>query len=54
MWKYILEGFKNFLKKNNFINKDWNAFNFLAQNASAVGLIDLNILPLEDDKKIRF
>ncbi|MEC7143373.1 MAG: NADH-quinone oxidoreductase subunit NuoG [Pseudomonadota bacterium] len=52
--KYILEGFKNFLKKNNFINKDWNAFNFLAQNASTVGLIDLNILPLEDDKKNSF
>ena len=35
--KYILEGFKNFFKKNNFINKDWNAFNFLPQNASTVG-----------------
>ena len=26
--KYIIEGFKNFLKKNKFISKDWNAFNF--------------------------
>ncbi len=52
--KYILEGFKNFLKKNNFINKDWNALNFLPQNASTVGLIDLNILPREDEEKFSF
>ena len=49
--KFIFEGFKKFLKKNNFINKDWNALNFLPQNASTVGLIDLNILPKEDGKK---
>ena len=42
--KYILEELKNFLKKNNFITKEWNAFNFLPQNASTVGLIDLKIL----------
>ena len=52
--KYIVEGFKNFLKKNNFINKDWNAFNFLPQNASTVGLIDLDILPRDDEKKNSF
>ena len=52
--KYIFEGFKNFLKKNNFINKDWNAFNFLPQNASTVGLIDLNILPKEDEENYSF
>ena len=52
--KYILEGIKNFLKNNNFINKDWNAFNFLPQNASTVGLIDLNILPKEDEEKNSF
>jgi len=52
--KYILEGFKDFLKKNNFINKDWNAFNFLPQNASTVGLIDLNILTKEDEEKFSF
>ena len=52
--EYILEGFKNFLKKNNFINKEWNAFNFLPQNASTVGLIDLKILPKEDEKKSSF
>ena len=52
--KYIIEIFKNFLKKNNFINKNWNAFNFLPQNASTVGLIDLNILPKQDEKKNLF
>ena len=52
--KYIVEGFKNFLKKNNFMNKDWNAFNFLPQNASTVGLIDLNILPKEEEEKNTF
>ena len=52
--KYLIEGFKNFLKNNNFINKDWNAFNFLPQNASTVGLIDLNILSKEENKRNSF
>ena len=52
--KYILEQIKNFLRKNNFINKDWNAFNFLPQNASTVGLIDLKVLPKEDEEKVFF
>ena len=52
--KYIVEGFKNYLKKNNFIRKDWNAFNFLPQNASTVGLIDLKILSKEDEEKSSF
>ena len=52
--EYILEGLKKFLKKNNFINKDWNALNFLPQNASTVGLIDLNILSKEQEKKDSF
>ena len=52
--EYIFESFKNFLKKNNFINKDWNAINFLPQNASTVGLIDLNILSEEQEKKNSF
>ena len=52
--EYILEGLKKFLKKNNFINKDWNALNFLPQNASTVGLIDLNILSKEQEKKNSF
>ncbi len=52
--KYVVEGFKKFLKKNNFINKDWNAFNFLPQNASTVGLIDINILSKEDEQRNSF
>ena len=43
--KYIFEEIKNFLIKNNFINKDWNALNVMIQNASTVGLLDLKILP---------
>jgi len=52
--KYIVEGFKNILKKNNFVNKDWNAFNFLPQNASTVGLIDLKVLSKENEEKNSF
>ena len=53
--KYIAEEFKKFLKKNNFISKDWNAFNVLPQNASTVGLIDLQVLPKnEEEKKLFF
>ena len=52
--KYLFEGFKNFLKKNKFINNNWNAFNFLPQNASTVGLIDLKILSQEEVEKASF
>ncbi len=52
--KYIFEKLKNFLKKNKFINEEWNALNFLPQNASTVGLIDLNILSKEDIEKNSF
>ena len=54
MENIYLKVLKNFLKKNNFINKDWNAFNFLPQNASTVGLIDLNILTKEEEEKNSF
>ena len=54
MENIYLKKFKKFLKKNNFINKDWNAFNFLPQNASTVGLIDLKILSKENEEKIFF
>ena len=52
--QYIVEGVKKFLKNNNFIRKEWNAFNFLAQNASTVGLIDLKVLSKEDEEKNSF
>ncbi len=52
--KYIIEEFKKFLKENNLITKEWNALNFLPQNASTVGLIDLKILAKEDEEKFTF
>ena len=52
--KYIFEEIKNFLNNNNFIKKDWNALNFLPQNASTVGLIDLKILSEENEKNYSF
>ena len=52
--KYIFEEIKNFLNNNNFITKDWNALNFLPQNASTVGLIDLKILSGENEKNYSF
>ena len=51
---YIVDEIKNFLKKNNFINKEWNAFNFLPQNASTVGLIDLKVLPAKNEENFSF
>ena len=52
--KYIFEEIKSFLKNNNFLNKDWNALNFLPQNASTVGLIDLKVLSEENEKNYSF
>ena len=52
--KYIFEEVKKFLKNNNFIGKDWNALNFLPQNSSTVGLIDLKILSEENEKSQNF
>ncbi len=52
--KYIFEEIKDFLNNNNFIKKDWNALNFLPQNASTVGLIDLKILSEENEKNYSF
>ena len=52
--KYIFEEIKNILRKNNFIKKEWNAFNFLPQNASTVGLIDLKVLTKENEENYSF
>ena len=46
--KYILEGLKDFLHKNKFINENWNSFNILSQNAATVGALDLNFLNKEN------
>ena len=45
--KYIFEKLKSFLMTNNLINENWNSLNILSQNASTVGLLDLNILQTE-------
>ena len=52
--KYIFEELKDFLKENKFITEDWNALNFLPQNASTVGLIDLKIISSNDENKSFF
>jgi len=52
--KYIFEELKDFLKENKFITEGWNALNFLPQNASTVGLIDLKIISSEDENKSFF
>jgi len=46
--KYIFEELKNFLSKNNLIKKEWNALNLLAQNASTVGAIALNLMSCDN------
>ena len=50
--RFILQGIKKFLKENNFINDNWNAFNVLLQNASSVGAIDLGFF--EKDNSFNF
>jgi NADH-quinone oxidoreductase subunit G len=52
--KFIFEEIKEFLFKNNFINKNWNALNILSQNASTVGCIDLNFFNENKDDELSF
>ena len=52
--KYVFETFKNFLFKNNFIRKDWNALNVLNQHASRVGAIDLGIYSINEEDNFSF
>ena len=52
--KYIFEEFKEFLKRNNLINEDWNSLNILPQNASTVGAIDLGILSYNNQNNYTF
>ena len=42
--KYLFFGLKEFLLKNNKINKDWNSLNLLSADASTVGSLDLDII----------
>ncbi len=48
--EYIYKSIKNFLIKNNKINEHWNAFNFLTQQASRAGAIDLGIYKISKNK----
>ena len=52
--KYILEGVKDFLFKNGFINDKWNAFNILTQNSSTIGAIDLNFFDIQQENNFAF
>jgi len=52
--QYIFETLKNFLFKNNFINKEWNALNVLVQQASRVGAIDLGVYLINEKQNFLF
>ena len=52
--KFIFEGIKNFLIKNNFINENWNALNVLIQNASTVGALDLGFFNSKNNNTLDF
>ena len=52
--KYVFEGLKRFLFKNNFIHNNWNAFNVLTQNAATVGAMDLNFFNIEEENNLTF
>ncbi len=46
---YIFNLIKNFLKKNNKINDEWNSLNKITSDASTVGNLDLEIINEEKD-----
>ena len=52
--KFIFEELKNYLINNNFINEEWNALNILSQNASTVGLLDLEMLSQNSNNNFIF
>jgi len=52
--QYIFESLKNFLIKNNFIRKNWNALNVLTRHASRVGAIDLGIYNINNENNFSF
>ncbi len=52
--EYVFETIKDFLLKNNFITKEWNALNILNQHASRVGAIDLNVYSIEEKNNFSF
>jgi len=52
--QYVFESLKNFLLNNNFIRKDWNSLNVLAQQASRVGAIDLDFHSINEKENFSF
>ncbi len=50
--QYIFEELKKFLNKNNKITNEWNSLNILSQDASTVGLYDLNIFSSNNGRNI--
>jgi len=52
--EYIFETLKDFLIKNNFITKNWNALNIIAQQASRVGAIDLGMYSIDEKDNFSF
>ncbi len=52
--KYVFETLKNFLFKNNFLKKDWNALNILTQQASRVGALDCGIHSINEEENFSF
>ena len=52
--EYIFNTIKNFLLKNKFITKDWNAFNILPQNASTVSALDLKFINYDEENNFVF
>ncbi len=54
MGQYIFESIKDFLIKNNLINKKWNALNILTQHASRVGAIDIGVYSIKNGDNFNF
>ncbi len=52
--RYVFETLKDFLFKNNFINKDWNSLNILIQQASRVGALDLDLHSITEKENFSF
>jgi len=52
--QYVFETIKSFLLNNKFINNEWNALNFLPQQASRVGAMDLNFHSINSKDNFSF
>ncbi len=50
----IFKKMKEFLLKNNFINDKWNSLNFIPQNASTIGSLDLKFFSINSENNFLF